>query len=70
MDKGFFKKIIRKMVTFLGVPIIEHQNDYNAMMVRMFNQLDNYIKDQDEKIKALEQVIEGLEERITNLSNK
>ena len=68
--KGFFKKFIRKLVTFLGVPLVEHQNDYNAKVVRMFNQLNNYIDEQEEKMKELERVIEGLEEKIARLNEQ
>lgn len=65
--KGTFKKLIRKMGTFLGAPLVQRQNDYNAKVVRMFNQLSNYMDYQEERNKELERIIEGLEERITKI---
>ena len=65
--KGLVKKIIRKMGAFLGLVLTKKQTDYNAKMVRMFNQMHNYINYHEAKNKELEQTLEVLEERIAKL---
>ena len=67
--KGAFKKLIRKMLVFIGVPITEQQTTFNAYVVRSFNEMERYICMQESRQKELEQIIEDLEDKIAELRN-
>ncbi|MDO5403594.1 MAG: hypothetical protein Q4F11_09155 [Eubacteriales bacterium] len=57
----FFKKVIRKLVYFFVEPIVISQDGFNASLVRMMNQMNCYIEEQDDEIKELKQKIADLE---------
>lgn len=75
--KSFIKRIIRKMATFLMLPIVEQQSSYNAYTVRCMNQLDLFTKEmhninelQERKSNKYIQLVKGIENRVEILNNK
>lgn len=65
--KALLKKVIRKMLVFIGVPLTEQQRNFNAHMVQTLNEMEHYICTQEEKQKELLEIIEDLEARIYEL---
>jgi hypothetical protein len=57
----FFKKVIRRLVYFFVEPIVLAQDGFNASLVRMMNQMNCYIDEQNEQIKELKEKIDELE---------
>lgn len=56
----FFKKAIRKTVYFFVEPIVMAQDGFNASLVRLMNQMDCYIDEQNKEIAELKKQIEEL----------
>ena len=59
----FFKKCLRKLMYFFVDPIVDSQNGFNATEVRLFNQLDCYIKEQQKEIESLKKRVAELESK-------
>lgn len=62
--KQLFKKIIRKLISFIIAPMSEEQTRYNVETVRAMNQMVAYIEQQNEKIELYEKQIQTLEMNI------
>jgi hypothetical protein len=63
----FIKKVIMKLTRFIVFPIINFQNEYNASVIRCFNQLDIFtMRDNsyENRIADLEKQIVLLQKRI------
>ncbi len=71
LEGGFLarllKKVVRKLASFLGVPIVLEQSAFNGMTARAFDQLAGYIKTQEEELEKSRQEINLLEEKIETL---
>lgn len=57
----FFKKVIRKLVYFFVEPIVLAQDGFNAALVRMMNEMNCYIDEQEQEIEGLKKQIEQLQ---------
>lgn len=81
----FIKKILRKLLRFYVKPIVMSQNDFNALCVRAFNDLNAYVEEASKtnmseienklnvlelKIKTVTKENELLAERISELEGK
>ncbi len=81
----FIKRILRKLLRFYVKPIVMSQNDFNALCVRAFNDINGYIDEASKvnlpelenrinmlelKIKTVTKENEYLEARIKELENK
>lgn len=58
--KGVLKKIIRKAIAPIMLPVCERQEIYNAASVRTLNQLNLYVNELETRISELETEIESL----------
>lgn len=50
----FIKKIIRKLIQFYIVPIVEEQQKFNSSVTRSLNQVNGFIKIQQENDKKID----------------
>ena len=81
----FIKKILRKLLRFYVKPIVMSQNEFNALCVRAFNDLNAYVVEAsktnlseienrlnvlDLKVKTVTKENEMLRERIAELESK
>ena len=81
----FIKKILRKLLRFYVKPIVMSQNDFNALCVRAFNDLNAYVSEASKtnmselenklnilelKVKTVTKENELLAERISELEGK
>lgn len=57
------KKVIRKLIRFAYVPIVESQNRENQALVQSLRQVMAYVKEQQEWIGVLEKRLEALEDQ-------
>ena len=57
----FIRKVIRKLVYFFVEPIVMAQDGFNASIVRMMNQMNCYIDQQEKEIEELRSKISQLE---------
>lgn len=57
----FIRKVIRKLVYFFVEPIVMAQDGFNASVVRMMNQMNCYIDQQEKEIEELKSKISQLE---------
>ena len=57
----FIRKVIRKLVYFFVEPIVMAQDGFNASVVRMMNQMNCYIDQQEKEIEELKAKISQLE---------
>lgn len=55
--KVFFKRVVRKLVKPIVLPLCQEQEQYNACNARVMNQLAAVIKEQEERIKVLEEIV-------------
>lgn len=63
--KSFIKKSLRKVLSFLILPMAEEQMDFNASVTRCLNQLEHYVKEQKERdYEELSEKLEKLEEEL------
>lgn len=63
--KSFIKKSLRKVLSFLILPMAEEQMDFNASVTRCLNQLEHYVKEQKERdYEELSERLEKLEEEL------
>jgi len=60
---NFIKKVIRKLIRFMIIPVVEEQNAFNGSAAQCLNQLLAYVKEQDQKITALERELQALREK-------
>ncbi|MCD7716301.1 MAG: hypothetical protein LUI39_07605 [Lachnospiraceae bacterium] len=63
----FLKKVIRKLTSFLGVPAVVDQSNYNALVTREFNQLSGYIQAQKDELDRCHQEIALLTDKVEAL---
>lgn len=68
--KGVVKKIIRKMVFFVLVKIVDAQNYYNEQNATAMTQVLGYIEAQENKNKMYEMKIKKLESKIRELGGE
>jgi len=61
------KKVVRKLTSFLGVPIVLEQSYFNSMVARTFDQLAGYIKTQEEELEKSRQEMNLLEKKVETL---
>lgn len=61
------KIVLRKILRFLLLPLLEEQNRYNADSVRTINQLTRYVEEQLQKNHEYEEEIRRLNQRVTEL---
>ena len=68
--KKFVKKCVRKMISFLLVPMVGEINQYNSTVTQSLNQLyaftnkcEDELKEKDQQIAELKKRIEELEKR-------
>lgn len=66
----FLKKVMKKLCRFFTVPMITMQNAFNASVVRANAQLRNYVAQNEEDKKKLEQRIQELERKISELEGE
>lgn len=52
--KGFMKKFVRKLIKPIVYHLSQEQEVYNAAVVRVLNEMNEYMKLQDERIAELE----------------
>lgn len=64
--KVFIKKIIRKLVGWVLIPVTFEQERYNAAMVKNIQQVEVYINSQQEEIEDLKMQINKLKSQIDN----
>ena len=57
---NFVKKVIRKLIRFVIIPINEEQNAYNAAAAESLTQLLAYVKEQEQTIAKLQGEVERL----------
>lgn len=63
--KSFIKKSLRKVLSFLILPMAEEQMDFNASVTRCLNQLEHFVKEQKERdYEELSEKLEKLEEEL------
>ena len=65
--KGKIKKVIRKFLVFIGVPIVEQQSYYNANIIQVLNQVKRYIYENEQRIIEQNERIEKLENMLNTL---
>ena len=65
--KNIVKIVLRKILRFLLLPLLEEQNRYNADSVRTINQLTRYVEEQLQKNHEYEEEIRRLNNRVTDL---
>lgn len=58
--KRFVKRFIRKCVRFYVQPMLEQQNKFNAHCVRVLNEMNLYISENEKRIKEIEEKIDCL----------
>ncbi|MCD7761935.1 MAG: hypothetical protein LUI14_01825 [Lachnospiraceae bacterium] len=63
----FLKKVVRKLTSFLGVPVVVDQSGFNASVTREFNQLAGYIREQKEELDRCHQEIALLTDKVQAL---
>lgn len=68
--KGFFKKVIRKMLVFLIAPMSDEQNRFNSDVTQTLNQFMGYIDMQNNQIEKYKKDIQLLERKIASLEDK
>ncbi len=56
------KKVIRKLIRFAYVPIVENQNRENQLLAQSLRQLLAYVKEQQERVEILEKRLEAVED--------
>ena len=56
------KKVIRKLIRFAYVPIVESQNRENQMLAQSLRQVLAYVKEQQERVEILEKRLEAVED--------
>ena len=56
------KKVIRKLIRFAYVPIVENQNRENQVLAQSLRQLLAYVKEQQERVEILEKRLEAVED--------
>lgn len=56
--KGFMKKVIRKIMSPIMVPVVGDQNQFNASTVQTLNQMHQCIIMQEQRIRELEAKLE------------
>ena len=56
------KKVIRKLIRFAYVPIVESQNRENQMLNQSLRQVLAYVKEQQERMEILEKRLEAVED--------
>ncbi|MCC8050004.1 MAG: hypothetical protein LIO99_13620 [Clostridiales bacterium] len=61
------KKVVRKLTSFLGVPVVVDQSCFNADVAHGFSQLAGYIHEQKDEVDKCRQEIALLEDRIEEL---
>lgn len=66
--KGFAKKAVRKANRFWAIPITSRQTQYNTLVARGFNQVNNYINEQQDVIEQLEKRIAQLEKKLNGVN--
>lgn len=67
----FIKKIIRKFLRFYVKPIVMSQNEFNALCVRAFNDINGYIDETSKvNITELEDKINVLELKIKTVTKE
>ncbi len=67
----FFKRFIRKCVTFIIDPIVVRQNDFNNYTASAFTQIGaKFEQEQDYDLEEMQNKIELLEQRIAELEKK
>ena len=65
--KSFIKRSIRKLISFIIIPLRDGQNRYNAYTVQTMMQLEAYTLEQNERLKKQEEDIEKLSQRLQTL---
>jgi len=60
---NFIKKVIRKLIRFMIIPVVGEQNAFNESAAQCLNQLLANVKEQDQKIMALEKELQALREK-------
>lgn len=68
--RGFIKKVIRKLNTFLIAPMSDEQNVFNARTVQAVNQITVFMDKQNECLEAYKKEIETLNKRVKTLENE
>lgn len=62
--KKIIKKVLRKLIGLVLVPVTLEQDRYNAIMVRNMQIVQNHIEDQQREIEALKRQVNELEAQI------
>lgn len=62
------KKVIRKVVAFLFLPLVAEQNEVNLSMVRIITHMRSYVNQSKEKEKLMEKQIGELTEQVAQLT--
>lgn len=66
----FVKKVVRKMVAFLGVNIVTEINRFNSSATQSINQLVAFTKQYEKDMEEKDKEIEELKRRIKDLEKK
>ncbi len=71
LEGGFLprllKKVVRKLTSFLGVPVVVDQSTFNASVTREFNQLAGYMDEQKDELNRCRQEIALLTDKVEEL---
>ncbi len=71
LEGGFLsrllKKVVRKLTSFLGVPVVVDQSAFNASVTREFNQLAGYMDEQKDELNRCRQEIALLTDKVEEL---
>lgn len=59
--KTFIKKCLRKALSFLLLPMVKEQMEFNANITRSMNQMEHYIREQKKKENDYNELAEKLE---------
>jgi hypothetical protein len=72
--KGFFKKVVRKMISPILLPVMHQQNDYNAKIADVVDSLNDANRKitgiDDTSLDSIDKMIDHLETEIVILRKK
>lgn len=68
--KSFIKKSLRKALSFLILPMVKEQMEFNASITRSMNQLEHYVREEKKKENDYEELAEKLEKLEKELERK
>lgn len=68
--KSFIQRLIRKIVKFMMIPMVDQQNQYNYHIIMCMRQLEGFTKEQQMLLDQKERAIDELEEKVFQLTKK